>query len=106
MKMPQHSTPAALRACIALFMSSTISLAACAFADVTRSCCVCCSFSANHRRAGHAVTNILAKELMQEDAPSSMALMKKAKLDEKDEHKIEGGDSLEELLEAAPTRSS
>lgn len=52
------------------------------------------------------MTNILAKELMQEDAPSSMALMKKAKLDEKDEHKIEGGDSLEELLEAAPTRSS
>ncbi|GLD55492.1 protein diaphanous homolog 1 isoform X1, partial [Lates japonicus] len=27
--------------------------------------------AANHRRAGHAVTNILAKELMQEDTPSS-----------------------------------
>ncbi|XP_051917345.1 protein diaphanous homolog 1 [Hippocampus zosterae] len=62
--------------------------------------------AANHRRAGHAVTNILAKELMQEDAPSSMAPMKKTKLDEKDEHKIEAGDSLEELLEAAPSRSS
>ncbi|XP_077388973.1 protein diaphanous homolog 1-like [Festucalex cinctus] len=63
--------------------------------------------AANHRRAGHAVTNILAKELMQEDvSSSSKAPIKKGKFDEKDEHKIEAGDSLEELLEATPTRSS
>ncbi|KAM9833453.1 protein diaphanous homolog 1 isoform 2-T7 [Syngnathus typhle] len=61
----------------------------------------------NHRRAGHAVTNILAKELLQEDdLSSSMSPIKMAKFDEKDEHKIEAGDSLEELLEAAPPRSS
>ncbi|XP_061541002.1 LOW QUALITY PROTEIN: protein diaphanous homolog 1-like [Phycodurus eques] len=53
--------------------------------------------AANHRRAGHAVTNILAKELMQEDV-----LARKGK----DEHKVEAGDALEELLEAAPSRSS
>ncbi|XP_077433934.1 protein diaphanous homolog 1-like [Vanacampus margaritifer] len=63
--------------------------------------------AANHRRAGHALTNILAKELMQEDASSSSKVpIKKGKFDEKDEHKIEAGDSLEELLEATPTRSS
>ncbi|XP_054647011.1 protein diaphanous homolog 1-like isoform X2 [Dunckerocampus dactyliophorus] len=55
--------------------------------------------AANHRRAGHAVTNILAKELMQEDAPSSSKVaIKKVKLEEKEETKKE--DSLEELLEA------
>lgn len=66
-----------------------------------------CSFSANHRRAGHAVTNILAKELMQEDTPTSSRFLgnKKAKA-EKEEPKLEGAESLEELLDAAPTRSN
>ncbi|XP_070769348.1 protein diaphanous homolog 1-like [Enoplosus armatus] len=62
--------------------------------------------AANHRRAGHAVTNILAKELMQEDTPSSSkVLAKKKKLEEKEEPKLEGAESLEELLEAATPRS-
>ncbi|KAG7230324.1 hypothetical protein INR49_024428 [Caranx melampygus] len=46
--------------------------------------------AANHRRAGHAVTNILAKELMQEDAPSSSKVPTKKKSDEKEEPKLEG----------------
>ncbi|XP_042349054.1 LOW QUALITY PROTEIN: protein diaphanous homolog 1-like [Plectropomus leopardus] len=63
--------------------------------------------AANHRRAGHAVTNILAKELMQEDTPSSSKLpTKKKKAEETDEPKLEGAESLEELLDAAPTRSN
>lgn len=64
------------------------------------------SFSANHRRAGHAVTNILARELMQEDAPSSKLPAKKKKTDEKEEPLLEGAESLEELLEAASSRSN
>ncbi|KAM6999743.1 protein diaphanous homolog 1-like [Tautogolabrus adspersus] len=63
--------------------------------------------AANHRRAGHAVTNILAKELMQEDSPqSSKVPIKKKKTEEGEEPKLEGAESLEELLEAAPTRSN
>ncbi|XP_078116739.1 protein diaphanous homolog 1 isoform X1 [Sander vitreus] len=63
--------------------------------------------AANHRRAGHAVTNILAKELMQEDAPSSSKLpAKKKKSEEKEEPKLEGAESLEELLEATLSRSN
>ncbi|XP_076021070.1 protein diaphanous homolog 1-like [Genypterus blacodes] len=63
--------------------------------------------AANHRRAGHAVTNILAKELMQEDAPSSSKLdTKKRKTEEKEEPKPEGAETLEELLDAAPRRSN
>lgn len=63
--------------------------------------------AANHRRAGHAVTNLLAKELMQEDAPSSSKVpAKKKKSDEKEEPKLEGAESLEELLEVAPSRSN
>ncbi|CAB1428144.1 unnamed protein product [Pleuronectes platessa] len=63
--------------------------------------------AANHRRAGNAVTNILAKELMQEDTPSfSKVPAKKSKTEEKEEPKLEGAESLEELLEAAPTRSN
>nr|XP_046263030.1 protein diaphanous homolog 1-like isoform X2 [Scatophagus argus] len=58
----------------------------------------------NHRRAGHAVTNILAKELMQEDSTSSK--LPKKRIIEKEEPKLEGAESLEELLDAAPTRSS
>nr|XP_033488870.1 protein diaphanous homolog 1-like isoform X2 [Epinephelus lanceolatus] len=63
--------------------------------------------AANHRRAGHAVTNILAKELMQEDTPSSSKVpIKKKKPEETEEPKIEGAESLEELLDAAPSRSN
>ncbi|XP_026213578.1 protein diaphanous homolog 1 isoform X2 [Anabas testudineus] len=62
--------------------------------------------AANHRRAGHAVTNILARELMQEDAPSSKLPTKKKKTEEKEEPLLEGAESLEELLEAAPSRSN
>lgn len=65
------------------------------------------SLLANHRRAGHAVTNILAKELMQEDTPSSgKQTNKKKNTEEKEELKLEGAGSLEELLEGAPVRSS
>ncbi|XP_029962802.1 protein diaphanous homolog 1 isoform X2 [Salarias fasciatus] len=63
--------------------------------------------AANHRRAGHAVTNILAKELMQEDAPSSnKGPAKKLKMEEREEAKPEAAESLEELLERAAPRSS
>ncbi|KAM9377110.1 protein diaphanous homolog 1-like [Pholidichthys leucotaenia] len=63
--------------------------------------------AANHRRAGHAVTNILAKELLQEDMPSfGKQAPKKLKTDEQLEPKLEGAASLEELLEAAPLRSN
>ncbi|XP_029367824.1 protein diaphanous homolog 1 isoform X1 [Echeneis naucrates] len=63
--------------------------------------------AANHRRAGHAVTNILAKELMQEDTPSSSKVAtKKKSSEEKVEAKLEGAESLEELLEVAPPRSN
>ncbi|KAI3351736.1 hypothetical protein L3Q82_020569 [Scortum barcoo] len=62
--------------------------------------------AANHRRAGHAVTNILAKELMQEDAPSASKVpTKKKKADETQEPELEGAESLEELLDAASARS-
>lgn len=46
------------------------------------------------------MTNILAKELMQEDKPSKLPKKKVA------EAKLEGAESLEELLDAALTRSS
>ncbi|KAJ4945521.1 hypothetical protein JOQ06_023205 [Pogonophryne albipinna] len=60
--------------------------------------------AANHRRAGHAVTSILAKELMQEDTPPSSQLpAKKKKLEEKEEPKLEGA---EELLGATLSRSN
>ncbi|XP_042274121.1 protein diaphanous homolog 1-like isoform X2 [Thunnus maccoyii] len=63
--------------------------------------------AANHRRAGHAVTNILAKELMQEDTPSSSTVpAKKKKEEEKEEPKVEGAESLEELLDAAASRAN
>ncbi|XP_071382511.1 protein diaphanous homolog 1-like [Centroberyx affinis] len=61
--------------------------------------------AANHRRAGNAVTNILAKELMQEETPSSSKTPKK-KRKEEEEPKLEGAESLEELLDAAPSRSN
>ncbi|XP_047209397.1 protein diaphanous homolog 1 isoform X2 [Girardinichthys multiradiatus] len=62
--------------------------------------------AANHRRAGHAVTNILAKELMQEDAPSSSKIPTKKAKSEKEEPKLEGAESLEELLDAVQSRSN
>lgn len=69
---------------------------------------LCTSFSspANHRRAGHAVTNILAKELMQEDTPASSSLPKKKKQEETEEPKQEEAESLEELLDAASFRAN
>lgn len=75
--------------CRSLFISLTLSL----------------SLSGNHRRAGHAVTNILAKELMQEDTASSKVPTKKKTSEEKEEPKLEGAESLEELLDAASARS-
>ncbi|XP_056132785.1 protein diaphanous homolog 1 [Lampris incognitus] len=60
--------------------------------------------AANHRRAGHAVTNILAKELMQEDAPPSDKIKRKSQ--QKEEPKLEGAESLEQLLEDIPFRSN
>ncbi|XP_041845585.1 protein diaphanous homolog 1-like isoform X2 [Melanotaenia boesemani] len=59
--------------------------------------------AASHRRAGHAVTNILAKELMQEGATPSSKVKTKS---EKEEPKLEGAESLEELLDAAPFRAN
>ncbi|KAM8909943.1 protein diaphanous homolog 1-like isoform 1-T1 [Spinachia spinachia] len=62
--------------------------------------------AANHRRAGNAVTSILAKELMQEGTPSSSKQPAKKKSDEKEEPKLEGAQSLEELLDATSSRSN
>lgn len=53
------------------------------------------------------MTNILAKELMQEDAPkSSKVPTKKKQLEEKELPKLEGAESLEELLDSAASRSN
>lgn len=53
------------------------------------------------------MTSILAKELMQEDAPTSSKIpAKKKRSEEKEEPKLEGAESLEELLDAVPTRSN
>ncbi|KAK7919031.1 hypothetical protein WMY93_010315 [Mugilogobius chulae] len=63
--------------------------------------------AANHRRAGHAVTNILAKELMQEDTPTpSKFPAKKKRLDDTEESNVESSESLEDLLESVPSRSN
>lgn len=62
--------------------------------------------AANHRRAGHAVTNILAKELMQEETSSSKITLKKKQSEEKVDSKVEGAESLEELLDTAASRSN
>lgn len=58
--------------------------------------------SANHRRAGQAVTNILAKELTQGDEPKSSRPTKKFVTGPK----LGCAESLEELLDAALTSSS
>lgn len=53
------------------------------------------------------MTNILAKELMQDDTPpSSKQPAKKLKLEEKEEPKQEGAESLEELLDGTRSRSN
>ncbi|KAM4586804.1 protein diaphanous homolog 1 [Fundulus diaphanus] len=62
--------------------------------------------AANHRRAGHAVTNILAKELMQEDTSSSSKVPKKKAKSDKEEPKLDGAESLEELLDSVNSRSN
>ncbi|KAK6298343.1 hypothetical protein J4Q44_G00313980 [Coregonus suidteri] len=63
---------------------------------------------AANRRAGHAVTNILAKELMQEDTPPrfSKPPIKKTKMEQKEEPSTEEAGSLEDLLEDSLSRSS
>nr|XP_046151196.1 protein diaphanous homolog 1-like [Oncorhynchus gorbuscha] len=62
---------------------------------------------AANRRAGHAVTNILAKELMKEDTPPSFSKpLKKTKAEQKEEPSIEGAGSLDDLLEESLSRSS
>lgn len=62
--------------------------------------------AANNRRgAGHAVTNILAKELLQEDA--SQSATKKSRQDATDgKEPTEDTGSLEDLLDAVPLRSN
>ncbi|MGH0116646.1 UNVERIFIED_CONTAM: hypothetical protein FKN15_012241 [Acipenser sinensis] len=63
--------------------------------------------NAANRRAGNAVTSLLAKELMQEDAISAAPLKKKKeeKIKEKTMAEPEQ-EALEDILEAAPARSS
>ncbi|XP_043982276.1 protein diaphanous homolog 1 isoform X2 [Gambusia affinis] len=62
--------------------------------------------AANHRRAGQAVTNILAKELMQEETTSSSKIPKKKAKSEKEEPNLEQAESLEDLLDPISSRSS
>ncbi|KAJ3587659.1 hypothetical protein NHX12_011256 [Muraenolepis orangiensis] len=59
--------------------------------------------TANHRRAGHAVTNLLAKELLQEDTPPA-GFAKKKKMEQGS--LLEGAGSLEELLDESLTRAN
>lgn len=63
----------------------------------------CFFLSANHRRAGQALTNILAKELTQGDEPKTSKPTKKNK---GEEPKLGSVESLEELQDAALTLSS
>ncbi|XP_024139156.1 protein diaphanous homolog 1 isoform X3 [Oryzias melastigma] len=62
--------------------------------------------AANHRQAGHAVTNILAKELTADDKSSSSKDRTKRLKSSKDEPKLEGAQSLEELLDTALSRAN
>lgn len=65
------------------------------------------SVSANNRRgAGQAVTNLLAKELLQEDAPSSAAKKNRLDTEDRKESSPEDTGSLEDLLDDAPLRSN
>lgn len=61
----------------------------------------------NRRGAGHAVTNILAKELLQEDTkPSTTAKKNRLDSESKKAESVEDTGSLEDLLDDAPLRSS
>ncbi|XP_072529478.1 protein diaphanous homolog 1 [Salminus brasiliensis] len=63
--------------------------------------------AANRRGAGHAVTNILAKELLQENTPSSSGAKKKRLESEtRKAEPVEDTGSLEDLLEDIPSRSN
>ncbi len=65
------------------------------------------SISANNRRgAGHAVTNILAKELLQEDAPTSAKKKNRLEAEDRKESSSADTSSLEDLLDDGPLRSS
>ncbi|XP_062846896.1 protein diaphanous homolog 1-like [Trichomycterus rosablanca] len=64
--------------------------------------------AANRRGAGHAVTNILAKELLQEDPKPSVS-SKKSRLETESRTPVEtpeDAESLEDLLDVVPPRSS
>ncbi|XP_016298711.1 protein diaphanous homolog 1 [Sinocyclocheilus anshuiensis] len=63
--------------------------------------------AANNRRgAGHAVTNILAKELLQENAPPSATKKTRLEAEDRKESSQEDTGSLEDLLDDAPLRSN
>ncbi|CAM4617911.1 unnamed protein product [Leuciscus chuanchicus] len=62
--------------------------------------------AANNRRAGQAVTNLLAKELLQESAPSSAAKKTRMNSEDRKESTPEDTGSLEDLLDDAPLRSN
>lgn len=63
--------------------------------------------SGNRRGAGHAVTNILAKELLQEDTkPSTTAKKHRLDNESKKADSAEDTSSLEDLLDDAPLRSN
>ncbi|XP_058263850.1 protein diaphanous homolog 1 isoform X1 [Hemibagrus wyckioides] len=60
----------------------------------------------NRRGAGHAVTNILAKELLQEDPKPSPARKMRKDSESKKAEPAEDTGSLEDLLDDAPLRSN
>ncbi|XP_059372262.1 protein diaphanous homolog 1-like isoform X1 [Carassius carassius] len=63
--------------------------------------------AANNRRgAGHAVTNILAKELLQDDTPRSATKKTRSEAEDRKESTPEDTGSLEDLLDDAPLRSN
>uniref|UniRef100_A0A8C1UYH2 Diaphanous related formin 1 n=1 Tax=Cyprinus carpio TaxID=7962 RepID=A0A8C1UYH2_CYPCA len=63
--------------------------------------------AANNRRgAGNAVTNILAKELLQESAPPSATKKTRLGAEDRKESSPEDTSSLEDLLDDAPLRSN
>uniref|UniRef100_A0A671RW92 Diaphanous related formin 1 n=1 Tax=Sinocyclocheilus anshuiensis TaxID=1608454 RepID=A0A671RW92_9TELE len=61
---------------------------------------------AGNTRAGHAVTNILAKELLQENAPPSATKKTRLEAEDRKESSQEDTGSLEDLLDDAPLRSN
>ncbi|XP_026095469.1 protein diaphanous homolog 1-like isoform X3 [Carassius auratus] len=62
--------------------------------------------AANNRKgAGHAVTNILAKELLQDNAPPSATKKTRLEAQDRKESSPEDTGSLEDLLDDAPLRS-